>query len=171
MRKVKIGDIPEKERRSPSGKFHTYFREISVALGRDPASTDRLKQHPFDLGVYRVPPGASRCPYHVHSSESELYLIVSGRAAVRDQHGITEASPGEAFFFGPGEPHEIRNPGSEDLVYYVIADNAVGECCYYPDSDKWWVTDGTNVKILKGDVVDYFVGEDQSGGWQSTERT
>jgi uncharacterized cupin superfamily protein len=165
MRKIALAEIPEKERRSPSGKFHAYYKEISVALGRDPQSTDRLRQHPFDLSLYRLPPGASRCPFHAHSEESELYLVISGRAAVRDETGITEISPGEAFFFPPGEAHEIRNPGSEDLIYYVIADNAPGECCYYPDSDKWWVNDGRAMKILKGKVVDYFLGE-ESGGWR-----
>ncbi len=161
MRTVKIAELSEKERRSPSGKFHTYFKEISVALGRDPDSTDELKQHPFDLSLYRVPPGASRCPYHVHSAQSELYLIVAGCATVRDEGGLTEVSAGEAFFFPPGEAHEIRNTGTEDLLYYVIADNTVGECCYYPDSDKWWVNDGRGVKVVKGKAVDYFVGEDE----------
>ena len=167
MKKIAIAEIPEKERRSPSGRFHTYYKEISVALGRDPESTDALKAHPFDLSLYRIPAGATRCPYHVHSEESELYLILAGRAAVRHQNGITEVAAGEAFFFPPGEPHTLSNPGSEDLVYYVIADNAPGECCYYPDSDKWWVNDGKTMKLIKGQAVDYFVGEEESGGrWQ-----
>lgn len=161
MRKVNISDIPEKERRSPSRKFHAYFKEISVALGRDPQSAERLKQHPFDLAFYRLPPRASRCPFHVHSAEWELYVILSGRAAVRDQHGLTEATAGDSFIFAPGEAHEIRNAGDEDLTYYCIANNTVGECCYYPDSDKWWVDDGSGTKIVKGNAVDYFVGEDE----------
>lgn len=164
MRKIALTDIPEKERRSPSGKFHTYYKEISIALGHDPESTDRLKAHPFDLSLYRIPPGATRCPYHVHSEESELYLVLSGRAAVRHQNGITEAAAGEAFFFPPGEPHTLSNPGPEDLVYYVIANTAPGECCYYPDSDKWWVNDGNMAKVIKGEAVDYFVGEEETGG-------
>lgn len=160
MRKIAIADIREKERRSPSGKFHAYYKEVSIALGRDPESTDRLKQHPFDLSLYRIPPGATRCPYHAHAQESELYLIIAGRAAVRHPAGVTEVAGGEAFFFAPGEAHTLSNPGPDDLVYYVIADNSVGECCYYPDSDKWWVTDGKEIKILKGKAVDYFLGED-----------
>jgi uncharacterized cupin superfamily protein len=162
MTKVNLAELPEKERRSPTGKFHSFAKEISVALGRDPDSTDRLKQHPFDLSLYRLPKGSSLCPYHVHSAESELYLIVSGTAAVRDRHGLTEASAGDAFFFPPGEAHEIRNAGSDDLTYYVIADNTVGECCYYPDSDKWAVSDGVTGEIVKGTVVDYFAGEEET---------
>lgn len=160
MRKVNLDDIGEGERKSPTGKFHAYFKEVSVALGRDPKSTDRLQQHPFDLSLYRLPPGASRCPYHLHSAESELYLIVSGCAQVRDAQGLTDAGAGDAFFFAPGDAHEIRNAGAEDLCYYVIADNPVGECCYYPDSDKWAVSDGRASDIREGRVVDYYHGEE-----------
>ena len=35
------------------------------------------------------------------------------------------------------EPHQIINDGIEELVFYIIADNPVGDSCYYPDSDKW----------------------------------
>ncbi|MDQ6810052.1 MAG: cupin domain-containing protein [Verrucomicrobiota bacterium] len=161
MRKINLTEIKEEERRSPTGKFHAYFKQISVALGRDPKSSDRLRQHPFDLSSYRLPAGASRCPYHVHSAESELYLIVSGRALVRDANGNTIAEAGDTFFFPPGEAHEIRNPGPDDLIYYVIADNTVGECCYYPDSDKWMVNDGVNEQVIKGGAaVEYYSGED-----------
>ena len=160
MRKINLSEIKEEERKSPTGKFHAHFQQVSVALGREPGSTDRSKQHPFDLSLYRIPSGASRCPYHAHSAESELYLILSGRGLVRDRHGLTEVSAGDAFFFPPGEPHELRNPGPEDLSYYVIADNPVGECCYYPDSDKWSVNDGLQDKIIAGSVVDYYAGEE-----------
>lgn len=166
MRKIVVADLPEKERRLPSGKFHTYYKEISVGLGRDPESLDRRKEHPFDLLWYRVPPGASRCPYHAHSQASELYVVLSGRAAIRHEEGVTEVSAGEAFFFGPGEAHELRNDADTDLVYYVIADNTPRECCYYPDSDKWWVSDGKAVKVIRGQAVDYFLGEDSDGKWQ-----
>jgi hypothetical protein len=35
MKKVNLTEIPEGERRSPGGKFHARYKEISVALGRD----------------------------------------------------------------------------------------------------------------------------------------
>ena len=65
-----------------------------------------------------------------------------------------------AFFFGPGEAHEIINSGDEDLVYYIIADNPRGDGCYYPDSGKWavWKED-TEEAIVKGRETDYFEGE------------
>ena len=61
MRKVNLSEVTEGERKSPKGKFHSYRKEISVALGRDPDSLDLGKRHPFDLMLTRVPPGASYC--------------------------------------------------------------------------------------------------------------
>jgi uncharacterized cupin superfamily protein len=162
MQKVNLRDIPERpwRRKAPTGKFASSAKHISVALGREPASFDLKKRHPFDLALYRIPAGKSLCPYHSHSAESELYLVISGTGRVRDKDSITEVTAGDAFFFGPGEAHEIINSGTEDLVYYIIADNPPGDGCYYPDSGKWAVwKEGTLEVIVKGRETDYFDGE------------
>src|SRR6476620_9514544 len=166
MRKVNLGDIEERVRQSPKGKFGRRMKEISVALGRDPESLDLAKRHPFDLALVRIPKGKTLCPYHAHAAESELYLVVSGRGQVRDKNGITEVGPGDAFLFQPGEAHQLSNAGNEDFVYYVIADNprsggTTGDSCYYPDSGKWAVTtDGREEIVVKGMETDYFDGEE-----------
>ena len=161
MRKVNLKDIRKRERQSPSGKFGASVRDISIALGRDRESLDLSKRHPFDLAEVRIAKGKSYCPYHSHSAESEFYLVVSGRGAVRDKRGITEVGAGDAFFFGPGEAHQLSNAGDEDFVYYVIADNPRGDSCYYPDSGKWAVPkEGSDEVIVKGKETDYFDGEE-----------
>jgi len=161
MRKVNLKDIEWQERQSPKGKFGRKIKEISVALGRDPQSLDLAKRHPFDLALVSIPKGKSLCPYHSHSSESELYLVVSGRGTIRDKDGRTEVGPGDAFFFGPGEAHQLSNAGDEDFVYYVIADNPRGDSCFYPDSGKFAVwKEGDDEVIVKGKETDYFDGEE-----------
>jgi uncharacterized cupin superfamily protein len=166
MRKVNLKEIPEQERKSPKGKFHKFVKNVSIALGREPASLDLAKRHPFDLALVRIPKGKSYCPYHSHSAESELYLVLSGRGSVRDKDGATEVGPGDAFLFQPGEAHQLTNAGDEDFVYYVIADNprsggAGGDSCYYPDSGKWAVVrEGLEDLIVKGKETDYFDGEE-----------
>src|SRR5438105_12196440 len=133
MRKVNLKDIPEQERKSPKGKFGRASKNISVALVREPESLDLSKRHPFDLALVRIPKGKSLCPYHAHSAESELYLVVSGRGSIRDKDGSTIVTEGDAFFFQPGEAHQVTNAGDEDCVYYVIADNQRADSCSYPD--------------------------------------
>jgi len=166
MQKINVKDVPEQEKKSPKGKFGRFTKNISIALGREPESLDLSKRHPFDLALVRIPKGKSLCPYHAHAAESELYLVISGRADVRDKKDVTEVGPGDAFMFQPGEPHQLTNNGSEDFVYYVIADNprsggATGDSCYYPDSGKWAVTrEGSEELIVKGTETDYFDDEE-----------
>src|SRR5256885_10518640 len=106
MHKVNLKDIPEQKRKSPKGKFGRMMKNISIALGRQPESLDLAKRHPFDLALVRIPKGKTLCPYHSHSAESELYLVISGQGSIRDKDGSTIVTGGDAFFFGPGEAHK-----------------------------------------------------------------
>ena len=162
MRKVNLSEIKEEPWQSPGGKYVVSFKGISEALGREPSSLDLAKRHPFDLEWNRVPPGKPAFPYHAHSAQWELYLVVSGKGSVRHKDGTTEVVPGDAFIFGPDEPHQLSNSGQEDFIYYVIADNPIGESCYYPDSGKWKVNKSSSADrvVLKGQETDYFDGEE-----------
>jgi uncharacterized cupin superfamily protein len=158
VRKVNLKEIPlEVYPPSPSGKFRSSGQKISIALGHVMDSDSKRQSHPFDLELCTVPPGASPCPYHAHSAQSELYLVISGTGQVRAADGYHSIATGDALFFHPGEPHQIINDGPADLVFYIIADNPIGEGCYYPDSNKWGVPNGP---ILKGEEVDYYYGEE-----------
>ena len=161
MQKINLNEIAEHERRSPTGKFHSVSREISVALGREETSLDLNKRHPFDLTLARIPPDAAYCPYHAEGAQWELYLVVSGRGKVRDASGETEVAAGDSFLFKPGEAHQLSCASEEDFIYYVIADNPIGDSCYYPDSGKWAVRkEGDETVILKGAETHYFDGEE-----------
>jgi uncharacterized cupin superfamily protein len=110
----------------------------------------------------RVPPGKCNFPYHAHSAEWELYLVVSGKGTVRHKDGRTEVVAGDAFIFGPDEAHQIINSSEEDLTYYVIADNPIGGSSYYPDSGKWKVNKSSAADriVIRGQETDYFDGEE-----------
>jgi hypothetical protein len=51
MRKINIKDIAEESWTSPKGTFGGASKEISVALGRKPESTDLDERHPFDIEI------------------------------------------------------------------------------------------------------------------------
>jgi uncharacterized cupin superfamily protein len=118
------------------------------------------KRHPFDLATVRIPPGAMHCPYHAHSAQWELYVVIAGNGRVRHEGGTSDVSVGDAFLFGPGEAHQISNSGTIDFIYYVIADNPFGTSCFYPDSKKWMVGQPAERLTLKGEEVDYYEGEE-----------
>ncbi|MEP7016047.1 MAG: cupin domain-containing protein [Verrucomicrobiota bacterium] len=159
MRKVNVNDIREMSWDSPKGKFAGAGREVSEALGKNPASTDLRDRHPFDLEILRIPPGKKPYPYHSHSAQWELYHVISGKGMVRHKDGTTEIEPADAFLFKPDEPHQLSNNGGEDLVLYVIADNPIGESGYYPDSKKWIVRSPER-RLMRSEALDYFDGEE-----------
>src|SRR5437870_12218286 len=96
MRKVNLNEIKEEAWKSPGGKHAASFKGISEALGRDPNSLDLAKRHPFDLELTRLPPGKQNFPYHAHSAQWELYLIIRGQGSVRHEDGTTGVVAGEA---------------------------------------------------------------------------
>lgn len=159
MKKVNTNQIPEANWSSPKGKFACSRKSISEALGRKPQSTDLKERHPFDVEIARIPPGRSNYPFHSHSAQWEFYHVISGSGIVRHQDGEELIGPGDAFLFGPDQPHQITNTGSEDLVLYVVADNPLGESCHYPDSNKWLVRSPAR-KLIRSEGLDYFDGEE-----------
>ena len=161
MQKINVHEIEENVRQSPTGKFGRIAKNISVALGSDEDSLDLIKRHPFELALVHLPKGQSLCPYHAHSAASELYLVVSGSGSIRDKDGVTMVSAGDAFFFPPGEAHQLTNSGDEDFVYYVVADSPRGDSCFYPDSGKFAVyKEGDKSVIVKAQETTYFDGEE-----------
>jgi len=162
VKKINVNEIVEEAWQSPGGKYAVSFKGISEALGREPASLDLSKRHPFDLEWNRMSRGKWNFPYHAHSAQWELYLVISGKGTVRHKDGKTEVLPGDAFIFGPDEPHQIMNSGDEDLIYYVVADNPIGESAYYPDSGKWKVNQSSTADrvVIKGQGTDYFDSEE-----------
>lgn len=159
MRIVNTAKIEEEIWQSPKGSFAGVYKGISLALGRNPSSSDLRERHPFDLELCKIPPGKKNFPYHAHSAQTELYLIVSGTGVVRDETGLTSVRPGDAILFHPGEAHQIINDSDADLILYVIADNPLGESCYYPDSRKWSVPIPEK-RYVRSDALSYEDGEE-----------
>jgi uncharacterized cupin superfamily protein len=159
MKKINTRNIKEESGTSPKGIFGASTIGLSLALGREPMSTDLDKRHPFDVEISRIPPGKKLCPYHSHSAQWEFYHVISGQGTVRHEGGMTEVDAGDAFIFKPGEPHQMMNNGTEDFVFYVIADNPLGDSCHYPDSGKWLVRSPER-KLIRSEGLDYFDGEE-----------
>ena len=101
-----------------AGNYSRFRRHISVALG----STEE-DPHPFDVELTRLPPGAQPCPVHAHENRSEFFIVVSGIGHVHRNGEIVDVKQGDCFMQLGGTRHRISNASdTEDLVYYVIAD-------------------------------------------------
>ncbi len=104
------------------GNYSRFRRHLSVALGNTEENP-----HPFDVELTRLPPGAKPCPVHAHGKRSEFFIVVSGAGRVHRNGEVVEVKQGDCFMQPGGTRHRITNTSeSEDLVYYVIADE-IGE--------------------------------------------
>lgn len=166
MRKVNVRDLTEERWSSPKGTFGGAGLELSWALGRDPTSVDLRKRHPFDVELNRIEPGKKAWPYHSHSAQWEFYYVLEGEGTMRHAGGNARIVPGDAIIFEPGEAHQLINDGTTDLRLLIIADNPIGESCYYPDSGKFAVDspasrlDAPDGVILRSQPLDYYDGEE-----------
>lgn len=159
MIKVNTNSLEEISWSSPKEKFGGAGKQVSEALGRKPPSTDLNERHPFDVEICRIPAGKTPYPYHSHSAQWEFYHVLSGKGMVRDETGETSIETGDAFIFKPGEPHQITNLSTEDLILYVVADNPIGDACHYPDSNKWNVPIPKRM-LIRSESLDYYDGEE-----------
>jgi uncharacterized cupin superfamily protein len=114
--------------------------------------------HPFDLELVRVSPNRTAWPFHSYSAQWELYVIISRNGEVRTLSETVAAGVGGIFIHPPDEAHQLRNIGSDDLVYYVIADHAPADVIHYPDSDKWFTK--PQRKSFRMLETDYYDGEE-----------
>jgi uncharacterized cupin superfamily protein len=159
MLKVHIPSLPEEEHNSPTGKFHSFCRNTSVALGGIRNAGTWGGGHPFDLQTRRLPPGAAVCPFHSHLAQWELYVVQSGEGTVRAGGETHPVKTGEVFVHPPGEPHQLTNTGTADLVVLIIADNPQLDAFYYPDSNKWGLRPPG--KYFRMTETGYFDGEEE----------
>lgn len=158
MNQAHLSDLPWVEQHSPTKKFHSFCRNISLALGGVRNAGTWGGGHPFDLQIRRLPPGASVCPYHQHFAQWELFVVLAGTGTVRTSEARTGVKSGDVFFHPPGAAHQIINSGNTELEVLIIADNPPMDAGYYPDSDKWYLR--PPAKLFRITEADYFDGED-----------
>ncbi|MBI3853784.1 MAG: cupin domain-containing protein [Verrucomicrobia bacterium] len=159
MKKVNLNDIPWIERKSPKGDYHRFRRDVALAFRSAKTGPKLPPGVPFEVELIRMPPGAKNFPFHSHAAEWEFYLIISGTGKVRAGKVTRSLKPGDCVMNPPGEPHQINNTGREDLLYYVIANNAPADFYHYPDSNKWGVS-WDDPPTFRMKAADYYEGEE-----------
>ena len=160
MNKINLAEISIEKSRSPKGHFRRLSQHISQALAGVNGLGASGLTWPFEVDLVRVPAGAINWPYHSHSAQWELYLILAGRGQVRTPDGLAELREGDCLVHPPGEAHQITNTGATDLVYYIIADNPASDVCHYPDSNKWQMPGLPHPIRVTESVSDRYDGEE-----------
>lgn len=112
------------------------------------------------FGAYldTLDPGAWSSHRHWHSAEDEFLLMLSGRATLRDDTGMTDLHPGDAVAWRHGDPngHHLTNRGGEPARWLIVGSRCRGDICTYPDDgrrqingDATWRIEAADGGVLK----------------------
>lgn len=89
-----------------------------------------------------VPPGKAAFPFHSHTVNEEMFVILSGTGELRLGDRCYPLRSGDVVACPPGgreTAHQIRNTGDTDLRYLAIATAQYPDIAEYPDSGKFAV--------------------------------
>lgn len=139
------------------------FSYRRARLGRQ-AGSERL-----GASLYEVEPGEATFPYHAHTANEEMLIVVKGRPSLRTPEGWGELAEGDVVAFPVGErgAHQVANRSDETVRILVVSEMNAPEVSIYPDSDKLAAATRAPGAAGEGgmwffrieDEVDYFEGE------------
>lgn len=112
------------------------------------------------FNVSTVPPGQFSCPYHFHHSEEELFLVLEGKAVLRQGDRFREVTKGDLIFCTTGleGAHQFYNHTNAAFKMLAISTMDPMEVAEYPDSKKMYVAKLKKV-FQAGAEVDYWKDE------------
>jgi uncharacterized cupin superfamily protein len=126
---VNLDEITQFEDVEENGRYTSKRAMFSAGIG--------ARQLGYNLTV--LPPGKVQCPFHVHRSEEEMFLILEGEGELRfgdaryrlRKHDVVACPTG-----GPELAHQIINTGTTELRYLALSTRVGMDICEYPDSQK-----------------------------------
>ena len=144
---VHISDVPPSEEDRPG--WEQVERRIGMHLG---ARTTGMT-------LMEIAPAAKSCPFHCHSAEEELFVVLDGAGTLRLGDERHDLRPGHVVSRPAGTriAHQFiaGDTGMNVLAYSNIDPN---DLSFYPDSNKVRLR-GLNV-MMRVEPVDYWDGED-----------
>lgn len=151
FRRVNLDELGYVLRETPP-KFGRARAEISWFLG----------VRKLGYAATRLEPGETSAPYHGHTCEEELVLVVDGEPTLRVPAGRFRLRPGDlvAFPTGPSGVHRLYNESQAPCTVVFFSNVAEGDSGFYPDSNKMIVDRyGLTRMVRDNPILDYFDGE------------
>jgi uncharacterized cupin superfamily protein len=120
----------------------------------------RIGAERLGYAATRLAKGDVFCPYHWHTQEEELFVVLSGTPTLRTPRGTFVLRAGDcvAFRTQADGAHKLSNEADEDALVLLVANSDPGDVCYYPDSSKF-VVESTGTLVRDHPMLDYFEGE------------
>jgi uncharacterized cupin superfamily protein len=137
------------------------YESMSARLGTGTAAQK------LGASVDTLPPGKMSCPYHLHYTQEEMFIVLEGSGTLRVAGERLPIKSGDVIFIpaGPDYPHQIINTSDAPLKYLSISTKETPEICEYPDSGKYYAyaeaKDGDRFRGLqrRENNLDYWDGE------------
>ena len=113
---------------------------------------------------YTLPPGKSNYPFHYHTSNEEVFYIISGNGILETFDEKYAISAGDIIVcpVGKNGAHKITNNSeTENLVYLDVDTNNTPDIAYYPHSNKVGIraAGGIRDNFNLDNTADYYEGE------------
>ena len=114
---------------------HNHSYEFKNSFVANPAVPEEGK---LSVCFYVLEPGKENYPYHYHSSNEEVFYIISGKGTLKTHKGDIEIKEGDVIIFPPNErgAHKIINTSESQLVYLDIDTVSSAELIFYPENEK-----------------------------------
>jgi len=151
FRRVNVDELEFIARKVPAG-FARERAEISWFLG----------VRKLGYAATRLQPGETSGPFHGHTSEEELLLVVDGEPTLRTPAGRFRLRAGDlvALPVGSAGAHRLYNESTKPATIVFFANVADGDGAFYPDSKKLLVDRyGRSLMVRDNPELEYFEGE------------
>jgi uncharacterized cupin superfamily protein len=118
--------------------------------------------------LYEIPPHQATFPYHWHSANEELVIVLSGRPSVRAPEGWRDLDVGEVVVFptGPTGAHQIVNRSDEPARVLLVSEMNAPELSGYPDTGKLGILGRPpGARDDPAEIFGFFHAEDEVDYW------
>jgi uncharacterized cupin superfamily protein len=119
--------------------------------------------------LYEIPPGQATFPYHAHTANEELLVVIEGQPSLRTPAGWRDLDRGEVVSLpaGPEGAHQVANRSPDTARILILSTMIAPEVNLYPDSDKLMAAtrapgaadEGFQESYRREDALDYWEGE------------
>jgi uncharacterized cupin superfamily protein len=117
------------------------FNDNAVRMTR--SLSDAVGMQRIGIHLVRLSPGRYSTEFHYHDSDEEFLYVLSGRGIAEIGDESLEVGPGDFMGFGaPSQPHAMRNPFDEDLVYLMGGERNVSDVVHYPRIERTLLKSG-----------------------------
>lgn len=130
--------------------FTAGFAEVGRTVGAEK----------LGYAVMQLARGDTLCPYHWHTREEELFVVMAGTPTLRTPRGTFALRAGDCVAFPADRlgAHRISNDADDPAIVLAVANTDRGDVCYYPDSHKLLV-EGAGTMVRDQPQLDYYEGE------------